>query len=377
MSVIETLRGVFAQALILTLSAGPVWSQKLEQIPPGEAEVIEEIAKGAVAELTKRYPEGTSEPVRRDAHAKPHGCAKAVLQIDEHIDPAFRIGPFAEPGRRSKLWLRFSNGAFEPGPDTDPDGRGMAVKIIGESPGEGPRPGERPDERPVHDLLFVNYPVFFVANAAEYLDFIHAGALPGGSGLKRYFFPGYNPFHWRLREAYLGYETAKQQVDSPLHAQYYSMTAYGFGPGRAVKYSARPCPGVPATAAAAAAPGSPDFLRAALENGLAAGPACFELLAQEHEDVADIEDATASWPESAAPFHVLGRIEIPRQKIDSPEEQAFCENLTFNPSHAPADMQPLGSINRVRIRVYDEISQYRLRRNHLAPSDAAAGWDRF
>ena len=72
-----------------------------------------------------------------------------------------------------------------------------------------------------------------------------------------------------------------------------------------------------------------------------------------------IEDPTIEWSEKDAPFIPVARITIPAQAFTSPEQLAFCENLSFTPWHAIPEHRPLGGINRVRKTVYDTISRVR------------------
>ena len=43
---------------------------------------------------------------------------------------------------------------------------------------------------------------------------------------------------------------------------------------------------------------------------------------------------------------------MPRQEIDTEQQQAMCRQLAFNVWHAIADHRPLGGINRLRREVY-------------------------
>jgi hypothetical protein len=112
------------------------------------------------------------------------------------------------------------------------------------------------------DILMINYPVFFSPDAIDYADFANAGALTGNSeGLKTYFIPSrFKPFKWRMRQGWIAYQIASQSISSPLGVRYFSMVPFLFGPGRAVKYSARPCPSASAEPAGFATD-APDFLR--------------------------------------------------------------------------------------------------------------------
>jgi len=342
-------------------------SEPLETIPSGEAQDLEAIVDRALQELRTHYPPG-SYPVRRDAHAKAHGCVKAIFHVDDNIPPDLRVGLFADPGASRKAWIRFSNGAFDVRPDNAPDGRGMAIKILDSAPGS-----TSSDHVAEHDLLMINYPIFFLSNARDYRNFAEAGAITGNRwALLRYFL-------WHPWQGYIAIQTARTKIESPLTARYYSMAPFAFGANRAVKYSARPC--INHTAApldpAAVKTDDPDFLRTILTKQLQTEPACFELLVQERKGNMPIEDATAEWSESQSPYRRVATLEIPKQEITEAGRDTFCENLSFSPWNAPTDQQPLGGINRIRKTVYEKISAYRHERNKAEVPDAAAAWDRF
>ena len=65
------------------------------------------------------------------------------------------------------------------------------------------------------------------------------------------------------------------------------------------------------------------------------------------------------WKESQAPFYKVATIRIPQQVFDTPEQNRFCENLSFTPWHTRPEHKPLGVINRMRKVIYDRISQVR------------------
>jgi hypothetical protein len=50
---------------------------------------------------------------------------------------------------------------------------------------------------------------------------------------------------------------------------------------------------------------------------------------------------------------------IPRQTFDTPERRAFGESLSFTPWHAIEEHRPLGSLNRARRQIYEEMSSLR------------------
>lgn len=341
-------------------------AQGLEKVPAGETKAIEDVRAHALADLKKRYPESQQTIVRRDAHAKGHGCVKAAFEVDADIPPDLRVGTFSTPGRRFKALIRFSNGNFEPGPDTDGDGRGMAVKIIDADPvANATSRGKAP-----HDILMINYPAFFSRDARDYRDFADAGGLTGSTtGLLSYFALGV-----RIDGAMVALAITRQEMRSPLVAQYYSMAPFLYGEGRAIKYSARSCPGAPQLQSAPVGDG-PNHLRQALWAGLALAPACFELMVQDRAGEMAIEDVVPVWSEGQSRFRRVGRVEIPAGQTDSPQRDEACEALSFNPWNAPSEQRPLGGINRLRKAVYEAISEYRHRRNKAVPPDPAALWD--
>ncbi len=367
------MRKIPALLLLAAALAGAFYfaARHTRENPVPENVAIETIATEAVAALAEAYPAGEKELVRRAAHAKAHGCVKATFQVNPALPENQRVGTFAQPGQRFKAVIRFSNSAFKPGPDRDPGGRGMALKLIDADP-DHTDPSRR---RPPHDILFINYPVYFLANIEDFRSFMQVGGIKGDlEHAKAYLLPGENPFAWRLRELFIVYRNATAEISSPLRADYFSMTPYGFGPARAIKYAAKPC--APAEAATMSQD-DPNYLRKALTEELKGGPACFELFAQERPADIDLNDATQDWPLSTSPLLPLGRIDIPPQEVAVAGREALCESLSFNPGNAPVGLEPLGGINSARIELYKRAAAYRFSRNGAAPTDAALAWDRF
>jgi catalase len=259
------------------------------------------------------------------------------------------VGVFAAP-RTYQAWIRFSNGSGIARPDSIGDGRGMAIKLMGvaESPST------------TQDFVMINHPVFFVRNAADYVD------LQTASNPIRFFFPSFNPFRFRLHEGMIALAIAGQKVRNALNIRYWSMTPYRLGNG-ACKFSARPA-GVPSPSVATDVS---DFLHANLARHLAKTGASFDFMVQlrSQPDAMPIEDPTIIWDEAAAPFVPVASITIPPQDFDSPEQHAFCENLSFTPGHCVGAHRPLGGINRVRQVVYEHISRLRHELNGVTRSE--------
>jgi hypothetical protein len=107
------------------------------------------------------------------------------------------------------------------------------------------------------------------------------------------------------------------------------------------------------------------MLRVMLREELAAGGACFDLFVQPQAPGRNmpVEDASVAWSEKDSPFLPVARITLPRQAFDTPERKQACEALSFTPWHALPEHEPVGSLNRVRRAVYQELSRYRHAQN--------------
>jgi hypothetical protein len=342
---------LFAAALLLPARA---FCADEETVPPGEAEATAEIS--ALIEGTVASDRQETGAAHRDAHAKAHGCVRAVFRVNEKLPPELRRGVFQE-GRVYKSWIRFSNGAGRAAKDSAGDARGMAIKLLGVT---GPKLED--DERATQDFLLINSPVFFVRNAADYVKFskVNAAKRPFS-----FFFNGFNPFRWRFHELRVVLGILRRKTADPLAIRYFSLTPYLMGDSGPAKFSARPCINV--------APDKPDrhnpnFLRDAMIARLKDRGACYEFLVQLRTDPSrqPVEDPTIVWSEDKSPFRVAATIEIPAQIFDSPEQQKFCEDLSLSPWHALAEHRPLGGINRVRRIVYRAISKQRHELNGAA-----------
>jgi len=320
-----------------------------EVVPPDEAGAIDTIVRLIEDRVREAAKAG---PAHRDAHPKAHGCVRAEFKVNDDLPAALRVGLFAQPGTY-QAWIRFSNGSGVARPDSIGDGRGMAIKLMGvaESPST------------TQDFVLINHPVFFVRNAADYVE------LQTASNPVRFFFPSFNPFRFRLHEGMIALAIARQKVRNALNIRYWSMTPSRFGEG-ACKFSARPAGGPSAFVGADV----PDFLHANLARHLANAGASFDFMVQlrTRSEAMPIEDPTIVWNETDAPFTPVASITIPRQDFDSPEQHAFCENLSFTPWHCVDAHRPLGGINRVRQAVYEHVSRLRHEVNRVERREPTA-----
>jgi len=334
------------------MSGLPASASSNEEIPANEDVATQQIVRMIEQNVRAEAVNGLA---RRGAHAKAHGCVKAEFRVLSNLPEEVRAGIFREEARAYSAWIRYSNGFGKVQEDSAGDGRGMAIKLMGV---------ER-SQTGTQDFIMINHPVFFVRNAADYVEFQEA--LSEDKPFK-FFFPGLNPFKFRLHEMGITKAIQSTKVANPLDIQYWSMTPYLFG-NTAMKFSARPCGG----ASPFAETSSPDFLSENMQKHLAQDEACFEFLVQlrKHPTEMPIEDPTLEWSENDSPFIPVARITIPAQDFTSPEQLEFCENLSFTPWHAIPEHRPLGGINRVRKTVYDTISRVRHELNSIEQHEPA------
>lgn len=351
-------RILLSALLLLLVLAVFVWRQ-LQDPPPGpQGEVIEPYEDRYTASIIASAVdliEGEQKPGEvhhRDVHAKAHGCVKATVETME-VEGRLRFGLFAEK-KAYKAWIRFSSGDTRRQADKIKDARGFALKVMG-VPGEKLLEAEKNEE--TQDFVMINSRVFFIRTLGDYAAFMRA---MGDGSRYGWFFGGMslNPRRWHLREMWLALKTLKAAPRSPLDPQYHSLSAYALGKDLFVKYSARPCEG---WVGKGGTKSGDDFLRAALKADLLAGEGCFDLLVQPQvwRKNMPVEDTTIEWREADSPFVRVARITIPKQDFDTPQQNDFCEALSFTAWHALPAHRPAGAMNRLRQSVYQQISLYR------------------
>ena len=181
-----------------------------ETIAPDEAALITRIADIITAMQQKEYPPG-KRPMHREAHAKHHGVVCGRFTVEPGLAPQLAVAVFAEP-RSFDAYVRFANGQGTPKHDAMPDGRGMAIKLLGVP---GANLLDDPCDHGTQDFLFLAHPTFFVRTLADYVSLFEG--LQHGKMMGHFF--GWNPLHWRLRE--LGHALKHRVTQSnPLTAQY-------------------------------------------------------------------------------------------------------------------------------------------------------------
>lgn len=319
-----------------------------EKLQPNEDVLTQNIAQVIEKSIREQYTAGNA---LRDAHPKAHGCVRAEFHVSKNIPVQFAKGVFI-PDQSYQAWIRFSNASNDAtSADIDKDARGIAIKLLGVS---GTKILESEKQATTQDFIMINHPVFFANDAKRYLSFIND--VNSHNMIRK--------LHILFALGFKGTMNAlgarNSQIANPLYARYWSMVPYQLGLGndrQAVKYSVRAC-----SVTANNLPKNPshDFLREALKNTLQQTDACMEFLIQPRtSNKMLVEDSMTEWDEKAAPFYQVATIHIPKQNFDTPEQNKFCENLSFTPWHALPAHKPLGAVNRMRKVIYENISRVR------------------
>lgn len=379
-----------------------------ENVLPGEAEQFGKLASD-MQSIQKRLLEQNDGKLERAFHAKPHACTKAKMYVDVPSDLASRsklpegtslaslkVGILADHPEPYDVWVRWSNGVGgRTRPDGEVDVRGLALKILGVS---GPRLPNGPkffvQERDTQDILLTNgattpapsseaFAAFGVAqaNMASAKGTAKLGALKG--------FFTYLVANPRVASTLVHkVVTSTKSHDGVLAQTFFSGGAIALGteadgsPREAIKVSiatgrysgqggkgtCTPVRGGKQELADFVFPGGeplgtpgkkgdPNYMSTGprgVKKALAEGPLCLEVRVQfQRHDAAmlaaqaqPIEDTSVEWREQDSPWTRVAMVVVDRNA--TPDEEATCDALSWNPWHGVADHRPLGNIMRVR-----------------------------
>ena len=344
--VVLSLVGLFLLSIIVLFfhnqSRAPVTTD--EVISLNEPQQIQRAADNFVNIIK----ETQTSYAARGAHAKGHACVKAYFDVNDDIDPQLQHGIFKTPGKRYKAWIRFSNGSsnMAKSDDTAKDSRGMAIKLLNVDV----------NNSQTQEFLAHNSPAFFSIDLEDYNNLVES------EDKTQYFLSGSNPFKWRLRELSHVIDTLAPPPYSPIWDEYFSNTAYKLGPHN-IKFMMRSC-STPVKQYDTKQT-DVDFLAKTLSDELDGDSACMGFLVQlqDTDKLMPIEDPSVLWKEDDSPFITIATINIIKQTFNSPEQQQFCENLSFSPWNSLDKHRPIGALNRVRKIVYQASSDYRHKTN--------------
>lgn len=334
-----------------------------EQLHPDENALAGQMADAIEKSIRTLYQAGHA---RRDAHPKAHAVLRAEFRVNASIASNLAKGIFI-PGKTYEAWIRFSNALQDD--DNKQDARGMAIKVMG-VPGEKLLESDR--DATTQDFVMINHPVFFLNDPQRYLSFIKE------SGSHSLLSKLTIPVTLGLEGTLIAKELGKGRPSNPTQIRYWSTVPYQLGMGserQAIKFSVKPSSTtidpIPDN------PG-PNYLREALRATLRKTDVTMKFLVQPRtSDSLSVEDAMTEWKEEQAPFYEVATVYIPRQDFDTPEQNAFAENISFNPWHSLPEHRPLGIINRLRKVVYDHTSRVRHSMNSVERREPTPGEQRI
>ncbi|WP_022822647.1 catalase family protein [Hymenobacter norwichensis] len=313
----------------------------------------------------------------RDAHAKSHGILRGELHIYPNLPEHLAQGLFRE-ARTYPVIIRLSSAPGAIGPDTQSTFKGMAVKLIGV---EGKKFLADKADEVTQDFLLVNDPVIPTGDIKSYHDMQlkleKLAHTPEGfqetlSTVSRVANKALDAVGINPQISPLGPGNPNHHL---LGETYHSMGALRFG-DYVAKLSAAPLSvNVQALTGQEVEVTDPSTWRDLVVEFFHSQGAEYELRAQLSTDLKamPVEDASVKWPETQSPHQPIAKLVIPAQDAYSPARRVFADDvLSYNPFHCLPEHQPLGSINRARIKAYEASSAYRHHMNaqpRLEPRD--------
>jgi catalase len=321
-----------------------------------EENIVAEMIGELQEQLKRLYP---TEKTLRQIHPKMNGCVKAEFKVEDSLPEGFSVGVFKQ-GACYPAWIRFSNGNTVPKPDQKKDVRGVAIKLMNV---KGEKLVALPNCEGTQDFLLWSSQTFFAKNLQQFRKTLKAATSPKKINLVLYFL---NPLHFKITV-----NTLKSFIKCkhPFSIPYYSTTPYQFGnEDTAVKYLVKPSD---TNELEFTDTKNDNFLRANMVATLAKHDIYFDFCIQFQKDAdkMPVEDPSVLW---TSPFIKVATIRIPKQVFDTPAQNEFGENLTFNTWHSLPEHRPIGCFNRARRRVYQELYRFRAERNMFQISDPHA-----
>lgn len=343
----------------ITLVPGKEYPQK------DEDKTAHEIVKLLQDQMLRMYEKKEKKQLRQ-IHPKMNGCVKAEFIIEKNLPGELKVGLFKEE-KSFPAWIRFSNGNTKPLPDWKKDIRGFAIKIMNV-------PGEKIVESKANggnfDFILMNTKSFVSRQVSDFYSILKVVTVPYKPGS---FFPKLisvvKNFSILIRAG-----KAKIKCNHPFELSYYSTVPFRFGDEtRAVKYAVIPSEKNQMNYSNKK---NKDFLKHNMAATLANHEIVYDFFIQFQTDAEKmpIEDPTVEWD---SPLIKMARIRIPIQKFDTPEQNEFGDNLSFNSWHALPEHRPLGNFNRARKIIYGEMNAFRHLHNHIKNVEPEAKEDFF
>lgn len=284
----------------------------------------------------------------RALHRKQQLGLKATLDVLEGLPAHAAQGLFAK-ARRFEALVRLSTGGADRAPDAKPDVRGFSFSVLGVQ-GESALGGPASQQ----GFALIQHPAFAFARVDEFVG-LAVNASQGLPALLRYLLRRYGLAGGFAQLKRIGKTFGKPFKGFAVET-FYSAAPIACGP-YAARVRLRPVD-------ASAPPARGHAWALDMADRLRQGAITYDLQLQFFTDEATtpIEDTSVDWPESAAPYVTVARLNLLKQDVDSAEGQALAaraEAAVFDPWAALAAHRPLGEVMRARKVVYFESQQRR------------------
>lgn len=324
-----------------------------ERVDPHEKALFEEFAREIVAHQKEDAVVG--KPLR-GFHAKIHAGLIGEFRVLDDLPDYACQGVFSAP-RTFPAVVRFSNGETTIKEDTNPEPRGIAIKLIGVG---GRKVLADQQDAVTQDFLATSHSVTSaVRNARQFIAFVRAHHHSGKLATFVKLVLAVGPLEAIRIVRSLKRTVLESDVRSMATEQFSGTAPIGFGP-YAVKFLVAPAPG---TVEAARCAPTRNSLREELAERLRRGDLLFDFLVQFYVDDAKtpIEDTSVPWLPEHAPFLKVAELRIPRGERDD-ALTAIVDRLSFSPWHALEDHRPLGNVMRARRVAYEKSAALRQHR---------------
>lgn len=308
-----------------------------------EDQYIESLINILKERMSNDYLPGNT---KRDAHPKALGLLKATFKVSSNLPSDLKIGVFKSSKNYSSL-IRISSSSAKIESDNVKDVRGFAIKLLN-------IPGEKvlQDEKNTQDFIFISNETFPFSNLQSFHDLVFAvskGKIP--IYLVKSIIKG------NILSLFKLIGVAKNQT-SPLDISYFSTTSYMFG-DKVVRYCIEPTSKYKSKMPKEL---TPTYLSVNMQNHLNKNIATFDFKIQIQKDGME-DDPSVVWSKKKSPYIKIGEIVIDKQEFMNKKREDLAENLSFNPGHALLAHKPIGEFNRARIKIYENLSEYRHKRN--------------
>ncbi len=355
------------------------YTPAMDAAPKGEAETIDKIT--AVLRFNNERAYRIYKRGVRDAHAKSHAVLRGELVVEPDLPPLLAQGMFAT-ARSYPVIARMSSTSGAIRTDQTRGVRGLGIKVLGV---EGDRALPE-DIATTQDFIMVTHREFLFKDAKDYLN----RGMPIAFGLARLSDPALRLGSWLL-DGLNSNVLSKVGMNLPpslmvfvrANTHILGETFHTSAPLRYGKHivKMRYVPASPEVRALIDMPtddhpGVNAFQEMVIDF-FSQHEAVYELQAQfcTNEKDMPIEDATVEWKDTESPYRTVATIRYPVQDPYTPERRAYGDDvLSFNSWRSIDAHRPLGSINRLKLKVYEASSNFRHQVNNaprVEPSEVS------